>query len=311
MRASFESIDGFTPERNSPCPCGSEKKAKKCCLVEKNVFLKKPAILESSDQIKTNYAHPSCLASFTNDCTSKLTGEHFFSKSVLKLLDDHEVEIGGWPHNDKRIAKIPIKNLVVNCLCEKHNRMLSPLDETASIVFKALIDFNDASKINLELRDNYRLVNYWDFERWLIKTLVMASEAGFTMVDGVKKQLMPKIKNEYLQILFDGKDFSLAKAGFSLFSQNNQQFKFAKNFDFSPMTSLLTNEMDGCIISFGGIQFAFSPNQIKHIGGISLDEDRFRPWRLVFGKAQKERAIDFSIKEGLNHTHRFKPNQIK
>lgn len=295
-------IDCLIPGRNSQCPCGSAKKAKNCCLISKKVFIKKPIELLVKDNSKTNYANDSCIASFTNDCVKKITGEHYFSRSLLKLIDSAKVEINGWPHGKSKLATIPIDSLVVNCLCERHNNMLSPFDDTASMFFKTLIDFNSAISKGIVIQNRYRLFNYWDFERWMIKTLVMASEAGFSQSNGMTQKLSQSLKREYLKILFENDTLAIPGAGFYFTNEHNEQIRFSNTFDFSANTSTLTNELEGCTTSFGGFKFVFSPRKLLHIEGIPTKENQFRPWRLVYGEGLNQMIIDFSVKDGSNLT---------
>ena len=295
-------ITGYVPGRNSSCPCGSKKKAKHCCLISKNVFIKKPIEIIVEESSKTNYSNSSCLASFTNDCVKKITGEHYFSKSILKLIDSEKVEIKGWPHNQASLEVVPIKNLVVNCLCERHNNMLSPFDNTAYLIFKTLIDFDSVVSKGKAIQDTYRLFNFWDFERWLIKTLVMASEAKFSKLNGVTQSLPLDLKREYLQILFENRSLAIKGAGFYFLNEHNEKISFFPAFDFSPVASTATGKLDGCIIALGGFKFVFSSRELLHIDGVPVNEKQHRPWRFAYGDGLKQMILDFSVKVGGNET---------
>jgi hypothetical protein len=295
-------IVGAIPGRNSSCPCGSRVKAKRCCLVGKEIFFKKPIKIYDAKVAVTNLANPNCIANFTNDCVSKISGEHYFSKSILKLINDDKVEIGGWPHNESGSITIPIKSLVVDCLCERHNKLLSPFDDTARLIFKALIEFSECINKKVKVDNSYRLFNFWDFERWLIKTLVMASEAGFCRSNGMVQKLPIDLKQEYLNILFKEHQLGQDGAGFYFINGHDEHFQFDRIFDFNSNTSTLTNQLDGCTVSLGGFKFVFSARKLLHIAEVPVTAKQFRPWRFVFGEGPIQPILDFSVKPGNNET---------
>ena len=45
----------------------------------------------------TGYSNPKCYARILGNCSEKLTGEHFISRSVLKILGNyHKISNVGW-----------------------------------------------------------------------------------------------------------------------------------------------------------------------------------------------------------------------
>jgi hypothetical protein len=101
-------------------------------------------------------------------CVGGISGEHLISESVIRLLaGDGQFTIGGTPWLPEGETKaVGSKSLTANCLCERHNGALSPLDEAARYIFTALKScLEKAPDVS-----NY-IASGHDLERWLLKTL--------------------------------------------------------------------------------------------------------------------------------------------
>jgi hypothetical protein len=286
------------PSRNSKCPCGGQRKAKACCQISKHAFLKKPLQIAKISGKKTNHSNSSCIASFTKDCSEKISGEHYFSKAILELVGKQYLQVTGWPYNTAKEANISINSLVVRCLCTRHNSQLAPLDQAATKLFKALIDFTSEEAPD----GDYRLFNYWDIERWLIKTLIMAGEAGFLRANSMRQVLSSQLKQEYLNILFLGSRLKLTGAGLYFLHDIGTPVTFSRNFKFSSNSSTSSNEVEGCTVGLSGFNFVFSPRKLLRIESVPVSERSFRPWRFVMTAGTKKNVIDLSVKSGTNHT---------
>src|SRR4051794_18942272 len=70
---------------SDPCPCGSDRAALSCCLRASGMVSKSPIIF-AQPQPPNGYANLRCYFSFTRDCSHSLSGEHYVSESVLKIL---------------------------------------------------------------------------------------------------------------------------------------------------------------------------------------------------------------------------------
>jgi hypothetical protein len=101
-------------------------------------------------------------------CDGGISGEHLISESLIRLLaGDGQFTIGGTPWlPDGASRAVGPKSLTANCLCERHNGALSPLDEAARYLFGAL-----KSCLEKAPDASYYLVSGHDLERWLLKTL--------------------------------------------------------------------------------------------------------------------------------------------
>jgi hypothetical protein len=137
-----------------------------CCL--KGSHWHKPPAVVTLHTPCTGKSVEKCYMSELRACHGGISGEHLISESVIRLLaGDGQFTIGGTPWLPEGESKaVGPKSLTANCLCERHNGALSPLDEAARYLFAAL-------KSCLEKApdaSNY-IASGHDLERWLLKTL--------------------------------------------------------------------------------------------------------------------------------------------
>jgi hypothetical protein len=120
----------------------------------------------------TGYSHPKCYLSFTNDCSSDITKEHYISDSLLKLLEHRNtVKITGLRWIENQTFRLISKNsLTAHILCARHNNRLHDLDTEMLYFFEAV------KKIEEVLKGKQKIRAYLEFsldghkiERWLIK----------------------------------------------------------------------------------------------------------------------------------------------
>jgi hypothetical protein len=159
---------------DSPCPCGSGKVVRLCCLQPdgKNLRIRLPSLIPAG--AVTGYANPGCYLSMTNNCSTVMSGEHYISKSVLAEIGN-TVYLGGvlWlvPDTQKVVG---INSMTANILCARHNSSLSPLDEHAGKFMRTLkiinTDFDNSSPIT-PYQMNY-LVSGEIIEYWMLKVLL-------------------------------------------------------------------------------------------------------------------------------------------
>jgi hypothetical protein len=140
----------------------------------------------------TGYAHPRCYLRSTNDCSAKISGEHFISKNVLEAMQG-EIEFGGLPWIESgTTVTYGLNSLVSNILCKRHNEALSPLDAEAGRIFRSLQDIclNLSPKAkSLSRKGKWFLVSGQALELWCLKTLFgvfhakLASRQGERLID--------------------------------------------------------------------------------------------------------------------------------
>ncbi len=85
-----------------------------------------------TDDPDPNYRHPKCYANLHGGCSTKISGEHYISHSLIKLytFDDPTVKVKHDNGFGIRQSVSP-KNFVVNALCRNHNTALDVTDKAA------------------------------------------------------------------------------------------------------------------------------------------------------------------------------------
>lgn len=151
-----------------------------------------------------DYRHPKCYANLHGGCSSKISGEHFVSHSLIKLytFDDPEIKILH-DHGFGIPRPVSPKKFVANVLCTTHNNFLSPAD-------KAALDFATfLRKIAIQYlngngdwgEDEAIEVSGDDFQRWVLKLLATHAAASAFASHGSK--VVSPITDEAVHLLLD------------------------------------------------------------------------------------------------------------
>jgi len=152
-----------------PCVCDSGKPLRECCAVPGGGVAKALPRIEPP-RPRSGYSHPRCYLRSTKDCSEKITGEHFISRTVLEVLGDM-VAIDGapWlPAGERR--EIGINSLTAKVLCDRHNGPLSPLDRSAGELFGRLLGIHrDMRRSSLSRKGSIWLTSGEALERWMLK----------------------------------------------------------------------------------------------------------------------------------------------
>lgn len=116
------------------CPCNSGVAFDSCCLRADGAIYKSVGLGPPPGQI-TGLALARCYLGQFNDCSAKLSGEHYISQAVLRQIDTsgaNAVRLGGLPWlKAGETRDLPIAGVQSKILCERHNHALSPLDNAA------------------------------------------------------------------------------------------------------------------------------------------------------------------------------------
>lgn len=177
-------MDFVGPRPDAPCPCGSEKLGVSCHAYPDGSWRAESPTLFDRRKPRTQFAHPSCYASALNDCSRKLSREHYLSADVLTAMGEiHTIEGAAWAKG--RAVNLPTGALTAKVLCDRHNEALSPLDAEAGRIFRTLRGFQDALGDPLR-RDieEFGLANGAIFERWLLKTWWGLATSGVVGSEG-------------------------------------------------------------------------------------------------------------------------------
>jgi hypothetical protein len=158
---------------NAPCPCGLLKPARDCCFNGKNWH--KPSVVLGLAQLPATAVVDKCYMRELNSCVAPISGEHIISKSVIEVLQGNSgFSISGVPWLQAGEEKIiGPQSLRANCLCTKHNSMLSPIDDAAHYLFSSLKTY-----LEVDNGPRHALLSGHDIERWLLKSAKAMAVSG-------------------------------------------------------------------------------------------------------------------------------------
>jgi hypothetical protein len=276
---------------DSPCGCGSGRQFGLCCLKDGQIKLN-PKKCEPPSPITWN-RHKKCLLGWTNDCCSKISGDHFVSASVLRVLNNEKIAIS--TASGTRVHSINSSSLKVNRLCRRHNSALSPIDREAARLFSNFARIN--RHLN-EATDGQKLCffNGTDIERWLLKTLLMVYHSKQTNVNPEHFRL-PKHATAMFR-------YELGRP-FGLYLPTKSLGENLAHFRTEPATSvMLITKSDlvcGIEVTLGGLPLRLMidghPDDFE---GLSQTHT-YRPKSLLFFKGTVVYCISFAFADGSGH----------
>jgi hypothetical protein len=126
-----------------------------------------------------------CYLSPLGNCGSKITKEHFISRTILEMLAADEnlrgsVSFEGGEHFfGRRLDKIGIDSVSAKVLCDHHNSALSDIDSAVGLAFATIKAFGrDVAKIANGEVQSFHISSGLDVERWMIKVYCGLVAAG-------------------------------------------------------------------------------------------------------------------------------------
>jgi hypothetical protein len=122
---------------------------------------------------RTGLSCSGCYASFTNDCSSKLSNEHWLSEGIILAAGHNRpVVVSGLRWQKAREHVLAASSMGANILCERHNNALWRLDATAISVFATLDHYQQDQRSQPDPHGNeFDLFSGEELERWLLKLL--------------------------------------------------------------------------------------------------------------------------------------------
>jgi hypothetical protein len=141
---------------------------------------------------QTGYRHEKCYANADNNCSTKISREHFISERYLQQIAvNHTNKIAGLAWQEPQTFSIlPTKGLASRILCDRHNSALSSLDSEFGSFAGTIRDF-DRGITSVSVT---RTVSECMIELWMLKCLVGLS---------VSKNIGGTLKPECVNILFE------------------------------------------------------------------------------------------------------------
>lgn len=223
----------------------------------------------------TGYSHPGCYARVLSDCSSKLSTEHYVSKSILELLGDvHVISNASWLPPGAQSKPLRSKALGSRILCERHNEMLSDIDAKAKAFWEHVIwAFSEGS---VGLPDRRVAVDGDALELWALKACCGFFASGELLLHG--RQTKYDVPVEWLRILFQAAQWA-PNTGLCI---GLVTAKPHRGFAIGPVFS-----NDGTTLAGGGIEFfgielfvLMDPTRTKElmeIGTGNLSRTAYRP----------------------------------
>jgi hypothetical protein len=139
----------------------------------------------------TGYRHARCYASVDANCSSKISREHFISKSLLRRIElNNTAKVAGmtW-QKPESFDIIAVKGMASKVLCKRHNEALSNLDSVITSLAETIHGF-DKTTTSVDQNASF---NGSDVERWMLKCLFGLSASG---------NITSTMKPECLDLLF-------------------------------------------------------------------------------------------------------------
>lgn len=176
------------PDGNTMCPCGSYRLIRSCHRSKDGYWLASPA-----DPLllgpRTGLSNDGCYGRAANDCSPRLSREHWMSASVIEAIqiDGLPPKVSGLPWMKGATMTLPTNALASRILCERHNSALSPLDSLAETFFRATRDdqlsYSVPNDSNSTI-DSFTLCPGPQLELWLLKLLWGSLASKSIRVDG-------------------------------------------------------------------------------------------------------------------------------
>jgi hypothetical protein len=235
----------------------------------------------------THYSNPGCYLAFTSNCGTKLSREHWASKSILAQMEG-EIQVRNFPGSPEgKMRTVGIQALASKCLCKRHNQALGPLDELAGKLFRDIGNIiSHQMKRTLSKRDVWFLHSGEALELWAVKTLCNLYYSGIAR----DPQGIP-LKNEY-ELARSVPEYLISKVGPG---KTHGLYIHARhgNLPRQLELSVYTDELNviGLGITFHGLKLELFPNVGPMNYAAGLDERIHHPWNIVLKDRRREHII--------------------
>ncbi|MGZ3767998.1 MAG: hypothetical protein ACXV8O_09340 [Methylobacter sp.] len=176
-----------------------------------------------------------CWANILQGCDGKISREHIVSES---LFISTEVDVRGFSWCKDETKRIGLANLTKKCLCEKHNRHLSPIDSAAGHAFSVLREQTKLSNDRVE-NPNKKFkkiefsINATALERWLLKTLINFSYDSEYYI-GHESQQKGRPSEHLVNISFGIEKFKKNNGMYVVYKEGTN-LKFQDTVEFLPL----------------------------------------------------------------------------
>jgi hypothetical protein len=232
--------------------------------------------------------HSRCYAATLGGCSGQISREHYISRSVLESVGQ-VIQISGLPWQERsEIKTVGTSALTAKILCEHHNSLLSPLDDTAKELVVGLKDaYDSAMKGNMS--NGTCSLPGDQLEKWLLKVIVGIFNLSTRY----------QVPMEWIELLFDRKPWPVGE-GMHIFgvqgaaTWNFQLLRIIPVYKTEDARSIL-----GAKFGLGGLPFllAFGRPRFWEAGM----EAFFRPGKLQVCQGSSVREIHLSWPDQEEH----------
>ncbi|WP_139861947.1 hypothetical protein [Bradyrhizobium ivorense] len=231
----------------------------------------------------------------TGGCGTRVSGEHLISEAVLKVIADKEIEVSGMPWLKGQKKTLGFGALTANCLCSRHNSLLSPIDIAGARFFEAIqkCGTNDCG------RGLLFLISGHDVERWILRSLTIFGVSGNFAIDGtvIDRDFVDRLHIiELLESVANWK----RPLGLYFTRSVGQQFMRADNLQIAPLLKAGSEELVGIALDIQGLHFALVAAD-HDLAGTRLTHALYRPAGFVFRIGAAINRVFLSWEDGLRH----------
>lgn len=242
----------------SECPCGCRRRMKECCFVDKTTIPASPAWNLHPPGPVTGLCNSRCYLGFTEDCSEKISKEHYVSKGVLGGFSSIDVTGVPW-HRTGETRRYDKESLVSYILCQRHNQALSPLDKAAQHaaerIWRAL---HHCLRRSVSKRTSYELIHGELLELWALKTLLGLYHAKIAATDGETLKDRFSFNEQLIQEAFFGRGLARPQGLFVVgITDSSLTSKIGAALQFAPLSNHDSENLSGVRVSIFGLGFDF------------------------------------------------------
>lgn len=268
------------PDRDDDCPCGSRRKARSCHALKNGEWSAEPWRSQLAGGEPTGYSHPRCYARALEDCSTKISREHYVSAGLLKEIGEEPL-MQGLPFLEGESKRLSVASLASKMLCERHNHALSPLDAEALRTFTALRRFEANYRDGQDIPAfDAVLIGGPLLEAWLLKTAFEFLAAGLVRLEGESVTHWRDNSDEVLLNVLFGDQTMPKNWGMWLIPPDRPQAAAA---EIATQTRGVNGEMWSLTVEFGAFVLTLAL-------GVPGGSPIFRPGALVVLKEGAEAA---------------------
>jgi len=280
--------------RDGPCPCGSGKPVRFCCLQADGRLRIRPPNLHPPGDI-TGFANAGCYLSTTRNCSRKSSGEHYISQSVLSEIGE-TVSVGGFPWSGPTPEAqkiVGISSLTANILCDRHNSSLTILDANAGKFMRILKRINHDlgnSVPNIPHEMNY-LVSGEILECWTLKVLLgmffsnnVVGPDGRPLIKTFPVDMCRAIRALY-EASWD------EKCGLYLATLTGEQINLDLSLGVQALCGLSKNRTYGAVIGIYGLSFNIAIDNLDGHLVIETETANYHPGFITFERGARKHRI--------------------